>query len=355
VARLAYHIYQREHQPKSKVKELVDKFSQSEEQDAPKGERKRPSEHKRGESSGFRLSSDTAKLFAKYNGVTDEQEICRRVETARSEAMKHFPYRCIREYRFAYPRIMMHPYYNKLLWELNNKRILDIGCCTGTDIRQLVIDGAKTENLLGVDIEDGYFSVGFNLFGDKDKMQHRFAMVDVLSTDVENQNMALSQFLYPRPSAKSGVSETLGPQALDAVHCGSVFHLLNKEQCYVLSRAAFRFLSTSAAYCGVSSSPYAISSPTSKSGSSSRVAGRGVFFGRTVGSASEESFDRSGPGVNTPQLRYMHSTDSFKKMLTDVGFVNVECLVGSRDLPFDTAVEGDPTKMAMLYFVGFLP
>jgi len=320
-----------------------------------------------GEEFTFSVSDDVRKLFAKYCGVSDDQTIIQRVEQARTEATRIQPYRCIREYRFVYPRICVHPYYLKLLWEINNKRILDIGCCMGTDIRQLILDGASAQNVMGVELEEEFIRVGYQLFGDPKKMADRFIICDVLSLDVENQNMALSSFLYPRANSVQSLSrknlnapggpglgvDVATPQQLDAIYCGSVFHLLDKEQSYALARTAFRFLSTSAAYCGASSTPFAISSPTSSSGSSLRVSGRGVFFGRTVGSGSDKAFDRTNPRAKSKsQLRYMHSVASLRKMLVDVGFVNVEVTVGA---PFSPRQEEDGKPLTMLFFTAFLP
>ena len=56
---------------------------------------------------------------------------------------------------------------------------LDLGCCFGQDIRKLVHDGAPSENILGVDTESRFLELGYELFGDREKLKARFYTQDV--------------------------------------------------------------------------------------------------------------------------------------------------------------------------------
>ena len=52
--------------------------------------------------------------------------------------------------------------------------LLDLGCCFGQDIRELVADGAPSDKILGVDIEHRLFELGYELFRDKETLQAQF-------------------------------------------------------------------------------------------------------------------------------------------------------------------------------------
>ncbi|KAL2059602.1 hypothetical protein ABVK25_000895 [Lepraria finkii] len=73
----------------------------------------------------------------------------------RHKAFKMFPYTCIGQFRFLSLNLRSHLLYHLLLSHLQtkNSKILDIGCCFGQDIRQLVIDRVPAENIYGIDVE----------------------------------------------------------------------------------------------------------------------------------------------------------------------------------------------------------
>ena len=89
------------------------------------------------------ITPECERLFKEYCNLTTKTEIENRLIEAQNKALKSHPYRCIQEFRFSEPRIWKHPFYSKLLEakeSLGDKTFLDIGCCTGTDLRSLVID-----------------------------------------------------------------------------------------------------------------------------------------------------------------------------------------------------------------------
>jgi 2-polyprenyl-3-methyl-5-hydroxy-6-metoxy-1,4-benzoquinol methylase len=76
-----------------------------------------------------------------------------------ANAMKIFPYPCIASYSFLTTRICKNPFYLSLLQEIPMKRVLDIGCCVGSDVRRIITDGVSIENVVGVDLEEGILLV----------------------------------------------------------------------------------------------------------------------------------------------------------------------------------------------------
>ena len=58
-------------------------------------------------------------------------------------------------------------------------KFLDLGCCFGQEIRQLVFDGAPSANTYGSDLWGDFFKVGYALFKDEDRLQTTFIAADV--------------------------------------------------------------------------------------------------------------------------------------------------------------------------------
>lgn len=46
----------------------------------------------------------------------------------------------------------------------HGEKFLDLGCCFGQELRQLVADGAPSANTYGSDLWGGFFSVGYLAF-----------------------------------------------------------------------------------------------------------------------------------------------------------------------------------------------
>jgi SAM-dependent methyltransferase len=87
-------------------------------------------------------------------------------------------------------------------------KILDLGCCFGQEIRQLVLDGAPSANTYGSDLWDGYITLGYELFQDRDSLHTTF-----IAADAFDDSSPLVQ---------------LAGQ-MDIIYTGQFFHLFNLE------------------------------------------------------------------------------------------------------------------------------
>lgn len=61
----------------------------------------------------------------------------------------------------------------------NGEKFMDLGCCFGQEIRQLVHDGAPSVNTYGSDLWGDFLSIGYELFKDKDRLQTTFIAADI--------------------------------------------------------------------------------------------------------------------------------------------------------------------------------
>jgi SAM-dependent methyltransferase len=99
------------------------------------------------------------------------------------------------------PRIHRHFFYPHALKRAG--RLLDYGCGTGDNVRQLIRDGFPQENITAFDINRESIDLGFDLYRDREEME------DLLV-----------------------VSETFpfGPEEFDTVYSASVIHVIAGEE-----------------------------------------------------------------------------------------------------------------------------
>lgn len=69
-------------------------------------------------------------------------------------------------------------------------KYLDIGCCVGQDIRQLVADGAPSGNLYGAELEGQFIDLGYDLFRDSGALKAHFMQADILKLDEAGSSLA---------------------------------------------------------------------------------------------------------------------------------------------------------------------
>ena len=125
------------------------------------------------------------------------------------------PYPCIGLYRFLNLTLLTHPLYKTIVERLqpSDATYLDLGCCFGQDLRQLVNDGVPSQRLIGLDIEGPLMEQGYDFFLDRAKLQSRFIVADVF-----------------KGSAQGAVWTDLEKYGFDVIHCSAFFHLFTLEE-----------------------------------------------------------------------------------------------------------------------------
>ncbi|KAI0438002.1 hypothetical protein F4803DRAFT_565609 [Xylaria telfairii] len=153
------------------------------------------------------------KLLQGYSGIPSS-EIVNHVNDIRERGFKANPYPCIGLYRFTNLTLVTHPLYHTIVDRLKrpNTTYLDIGCCFGQDLRQLVYDGVPSEHLVGLDIEQPLIELGYELFLDRQKLNCQFTIADVFKGSRQETWAALQG------------------RGIDVLHCSAFFHLFPLEQ-----------------------------------------------------------------------------------------------------------------------------
>lgn len=152
----------------------------------------------------------------------------------------------------------------------NGDKFLDLGCCLGQEIRQLVLDGAPSANTYGSDLYGGFFDVGYELFHDKDKLQTTFIAADIFD------------------DASELVVKLAGQ--VDIIYTGAFFHLFSLEEQEKVAARVIQLL-------------------VPKPGS--------MVIGRQTGSEEAGEFSRAGDKSGRSHFR--HNPQSWKELWHRVG------------------------------------
>ena len=145
--------------------------------------------------------------------------------------------------------------------------LLDLGCCFGQDLRQLVAHGAPSENIYGLDIESQLIDMGFDLFLDRAKLKATFIVGDV----------------YDRNTDWSSIEGSM-----DIINASAFFHL------YPLSKQ-------------LEASCLLVQFGRSKPGT--------LIIGRQMGSLTPGEF----PSLNEGTTGYRHDLHTLQKLWDEVG------------------------------------
>ena len=126
------------------------------------------------------------------------------------KAFQVCPYPCIGMFQFLDLSLMSTPIYGEVLARVKRgNKFLDLGCCLGQEIRQLVADGAPSANTYGSDLWGGLIEVGYDLFKDRERLQTVFIAADIF--DDASPLVALAG-------------------QMDIIYTGAFFHLFGLEE-----------------------------------------------------------------------------------------------------------------------------
>jgi SAM-dependent methyltransferase len=126
-----------------------------------------------------RIPPSAIRLLENYSGVPQDK-IMEHIINLRNEAWKVYQYPCIGQFMFLEAGLNEVSEYNEVVERLRGgQKLLDMACCFGQTIRQLVQDGAPSENLYGCDLQPEFMELGYKLFKDHDKLRSKFLVADI--------------------------------------------------------------------------------------------------------------------------------------------------------------------------------
>ncbi|KAK5996777.1 Asnovolin E/Chermesin D methyltransferase nvfJ [Cladobotryum mycophilum] len=167
------------------------------------------------------LPQSTVRFFEEYVGIKGEEAIKEHIYRTRDKAWQVLPYPCIGLFRFLDFSIHLFPNYKNIIQRVQGgETFLDLGCCFGQDIRKLAFDAGGSANLIGCDLEAPFLELGYELFGDRNRLKATFTPGDVFAVD-----------FLPQYHGK-----------VDIIYLGSFLHLFNEEQQKTIARQLKKLL-----------------------------------------------------------------------------------------------------------------
>ncbi|KAI1409793.1 hypothetical protein F5Y13DRAFT_88306 [Hypoxylon sp. FL1857] len=210
------------------------------------------------------------KLLESYSKVPSS-EVVNHVNKIRERGFASNPYPCIGLYRFANLTLLTHPLYDAIVARLKSGEAtyLDVGCCFGQDLRQLVQDGVPSQQLMGLDVERALLELGYDFFLDRDTLQSRFVVADVF-----------------KGATQGRVWTDLVEQGFDVLHCSAFFHLFTLEEQISAAKQIAKLI---------------------KKG--------GVIVGRQMGSVKPGDV----PAIRAGTFSYRHNVETFDALWKEAG------------------------------------
>lgn len=246
------------------------------------------------------VPDEALQLLASWTGTSDLPFLRSHVLSFwRSSRAKHHTYKCIQELGFLHPRFPTHPSYTEFIQVMlsdPSRRVLEVGCCFGTDVRFLLLQGVQPSQVVATDLHSGYYELGKEFFSvsktettgtarsgfskEQAVSEVRTVFGDIAAThDTDPQAVNLADFILR--------------EGFDFVSCFAVLHVLSKDQVKQCLGRLYKVL---------------------KPG--------GTLFGWCVG--------RTEPGLWMPTpdgkaQRYLHSPSSLMQELEAAGFSSIIC------------------------------
>ena len=106
----------------------------------------------------------------------------------------------------------------------STETFLDVGCCLGHVIRQLIAEGVSSERLYGTDLQPRFLDLGYELFDDRDRIKSKATFV---AGDMLQENDARLEELTGR---------------VDIIYSAAFFHLFEREAQIRAAKRMVRFL-----------------------------------------------------------------------------------------------------------------
>ncbi|KAF2110467.1 hypothetical protein BDV96DRAFT_584037 [Lophiotrema nucula] len=235
------------------------------------------------------ISPAAVTLLETYSGIPSEK-VLDHVVLVRNKAWEIFPYPCIGQFRFLDLSLNQFSEYPEVLRRLQvGEKLLDMACCFGQEIRQLVADGAPAESIYGADLREDFINLGYELFLDRDTLKTKFLTADIFDTS-------------------SALTELKGN--LDIIYAGSFFHLFGYDEQVKVSKLVASLL---------------------------RPRKGSTILGRQVGAVSAEEKIHT---TNAGNKMYRHNIESLKEQWKQIG----------NDLGVSFIVEAKLEPLAMEHF-----
>ncbi|KDQ57217.1 hypothetical protein JAAARDRAFT_131509 [Jaapia argillacea MUCL 33604] len=172
--------------------------------------------------------SETEVQFLHATVASEDEEMQRRVREVQEDSK--YPYPCIRAFHYVNLMMSKNAVYPDIVREGKERGdtlFLDLGCCMGTDVRKLALDGYPARNILGCDLREEYITLGYKLFQDRKKSEIRFLAADIFDVPLTHKPSNAD------PTSATQLAQLQG--SLTHVYTGALFHLFDEATQYAIA------------------------------------------------------------------------------------------------------------------------
>ncbi|KAL0480261.1 methyltransferase [Acrasis kona] len=228
------------------------------------------------------LTDEKLKFLQAYSKEEDLRVLKKRVIDVRKESIeKNHVYRCIQHIMFLETRFDKHQLYPEMINKLKtdqSSRILELGCCFGTDVRKLLMDGVSSDQIVASDLIPDFWNLGKKLYQD-DQIVNQIKTV-------------WGDFATSNAQEGVDIEKENWNSSFDFIASWFVLHVFSKQQCENFLKNVFKCLKND-----------------------------GVYVGMCALSEKEGEWLKGENTSSTP--RYLHSVSSLKSLLQGIGFSDV--------------------------------
>ncbi|KAI0543397.1 hypothetical protein F4679DRAFT_120070 [Xylaria curta] len=169
---------------------------------------------------------EPARRLLEHSGIAPE-DVDAHIRKIRDKAWAIFPYGAIGSFRF----LDFNPTLQDPLFETISERLrapgsvetfLDVGCCLGHVVRQLIADGVPSERLYGTDLQASFLDLGYDLFCDRDSNRATFLVGDML----QEEELRLEKLT----------------NKIDIIYASAFFHLFERDDQIKAGKRMVKFL-----------------------------------------------------------------------------------------------------------------
>ncbi|RAK99400.1 class I SAM-dependent methyltransferase [Aspergillus ibericus CBS 121593] len=136
---------------------------------------------------GPRLSPACRLVYNRWSGIADT-DLPAHLHRVRDRAWPVGQYPCIGQWMFLLPGLAGFPEFPSMVDLVRQREatVLDLACGLGQDLRLLAAhaDGAPTARWWALDLEPRLWELGYELFGDRDRMAAHFVAGDFRTLDL---------------------------------------------------------------------------------------------------------------------------------------------------------------------------
>lgn len=197
----------------------------------------------------YNLRPQDAAFYKELTGIKDDAALKQHILDVQAKAYKVAPYGCIYLFLFTRRKLSGLPAYQQVVRigrERKNPIFLDVGCCFGNDIREVVLDGFPAARAIGTDLHHELWDLGHELFkSTPETFTAHFVGGDAFNPEIlavaPPASMQTAGIITPDLNNLTSLNSLRG--CVSAIHATAFFHLFKEDKQLHMARALAGLLS----------------------------------------------------------------------------------------------------------------